>query len=123
MLDDIWIHNIVLDRRWPGGHEPYKMVARLAEECGELSAEVQLWEGAVNKVQSLGEPVPEHTAKEVMDVIRVALQICSYYRLEGHLEACIDQALRFAVREGTISEEEIAARRTEISRQKFAAGA
>ncbi len=98
------------------------MVARLAEECGELSAEVQVWEGAVNKVQSLGEPVPEHTAKEVMDVIRVALQICTYYRLEGHLEACIGEALQFAVREGTITEEKIAARRADISRKKnFAA--
>jgi NTP pyrophosphatase (non-canonical NTP hydrolase) len=123
VLDDIWIHNVVLARRWQGGQEPYKMVARLAEECGELSAEVQLWEGAVNKVQSLGEPVPEHTAKEVMDVIRVALQICSYYGLERHLEGCIDQALQFAVREGTITEEEVAVRRANISRKNFAADA
>ena len=99
------------------------MVARLAEECGELSAEVQLWEGAVNKVQSLGEPAPERTAKEVMDVIRAALQICSYYGLERQLEGCIDQALQFAVREGTITEDEIAARRANISRKNFAADA
>jgi NTP pyrophosphatase (non-canonical NTP hydrolase) len=119
MLDDIWIHNIVLDRRWKGGQDPYKMVARLAEECGELSAEVQLWEGAVNKLQNRGRPVREHTAKEVMDVIRVALQICSYYGLERDLEVCISHALEFAVREGTITEEEIAARRAEMARTRF----
>ena len=74
-------------------------------------------------MQSLGEPVPGHTAKEVMDVIRAALQICSYYGLEGHLEGCIDQAVQFAVREGTITEDEIAARRAEIVRKKFGADA
>jgi len=91
------------------------MVARLAEECGELSAEVQLWEGAVNKVQKFGKPDPEHTAKEVMDVIRVALQVCSYYGLEEHLENCIREGLAFAVREGSITEEEIRVRRSQLT--------
>ena len=33
------------NRRFPGGNEPFQIVTRLLEKCGEVAAEVNLWEG------------------------------------------------------------------------------
>ena len=31
-------------KRFPEGYEPFKMVARILEECGEVASEVNHWE-------------------------------------------------------------------------------
>ena len=94
----IKIINQALRQRYPSGEDPFQMVTRLAEECGELAAEVNHFEGSGIKRQKLGEPDPRKLAKEVQDVIRCALQIATYYDVEEELEMLIDSAERRAMR-------------------------
>src|SRR6185437_9855039 len=82
LLDHLWTSNLVLRRRFPNGVEPFKIISRLAEECGELSAEVQLWEDQGVKRAKHGDPDPHKLATEVMDVMRAALAIAEYYHVE-----------------------------------------
>ncbi len=106
MLDNLWTANLALRRRFPKGVEPFKIISRLAEECGELSAEVQLWEDEGVKRQKHGEPDPRHLAKEVMDVMRAALAVAEYYGIEAELEAVIQNSIDGAVRSGQITQDE-----------------
>ncbi|MGH6958115.1 MAG: hypothetical protein ACREEW_15730 [Caulobacteraceae bacterium] len=106
MLDNLWTANLALRRRFPKGVEPFKIVSRLAEECGELSAEVQLWEDEGVKRQKHGDPDPRHLAKEVMDVMRAALAVAEYYGVEAELEAVIQRSVDGAVLSGELTEAE-----------------
>lgn len=67
--------------------EPFRIVTRLAEECGELAAEVNHFEGVGSKREKHGEPNRAALAGEVIDVIRCALQIASYYDAMPEVEA------------------------------------
>jgi NTP pyrophosphatase (non-canonical NTP hydrolase) len=81
--------NIALDRRFPDGRNPYQIMTRLAEECGELAREVNHFEGSGVKADKHGAPDPAHLAKEAQDVLRCALQIVAYYGLQDELEQSI----------------------------------
>ena len=109
-LDDLWLSNLALSRRFPAGQQPFQMVARLAEECGELAAEVNHWEATGVKREKHGEPDPATTAKEVMDVLRAALQIASHYGLESELEACIQAGVARARDEGRLTDDDVRGR-------------
>lgn len=98
------------NRQFPGGADPFKMITRLAEECGELAAEVQHWERQGVKVQKHGEPDVAKTAKEVMDVITAALTIAEHYGLVDDVRARIEVAIsQYAAAEFLTSEEARAA--------------
>ncbi len=79
-----------LRQLFPDGENPFQMVARLAEECGELAAQVNHFENAGVKRQKHGKPDRAKLAKEVQDVLRCALQIAAYYHLEAELDAAIE---------------------------------
>lgn len=98
---------VALERRFPKGSDPFKMVARLAEECGELAAEVQLWEDEGVKRQRFGEPDPAKTAKEVMDVLTATLAIARHYDLLDHVSARLESSIERAAEEGLIMPEEL----------------
>jgi len=106
LLDKLWTANLALRRRFPEGVEPFKIIARLAEECGELSAEVQLWEGMGVKREKHGAPDRDHLAKEVMDVLRAGLAVAEYYGVEAELEAALDRSIAGAVTGGLITQAE-----------------
>jgi NTP pyrophosphatase (non-canonical NTP hydrolase) len=91
-VDKLWAVTKNLTARFPNGNQPFMIVTRLAEECGELAAEVNHWEGTGVKHQKHGEPNREHLAKEIYDVIRSALQIAQYYGVEGEVEAYVNKA-------------------------------
>ena len=112
MLDDLWTLNLALDRRFPDGQDPFRIITRLAEECGELAAEVQLWENQGVKRQKLGEPDGERMAKEVIDVVCNALQIALYYGLEDTVETRLRLAVDRAQSEGLVTIDEVARRRS-----------
>ncbi|HEX3915720.1 MAG TPA: hypothetical protein VHW60_00160 [Caulobacteraceae bacterium] len=107
-LNDLWTSNLALRRRFPEGVEAFKIIARLAEECGELSAEVQLWEGMGVKREKHGPPDPAHLAKEVMDVLRAALAVAEFYGIEDELAAALDRSLQGAVGSGLLTTAEAA---------------
>lgn len=84
------------------------MVTRLAEECGELAAEGQRWEDVGLKRQKLGPPDPAETAKELLDVLTVALAIARHYDLLGALTDRIELSVARAVESGHLTAEEAA---------------
>jgi NTP pyrophosphatase (non-canonical NTP hydrolase) len=91
-----------LSKRFPDGEDPFQMVTRLAEECGELAAQVNHFEGSGVKRQKHGEPDRTKLAKEVQDVLRCALRLATYYGIEAELEASINRSYEQMKAEGLI---------------------
>jgi NTP pyrophosphatase (non-canonical NTP hydrolase) len=90
MMEKLIAINRGLNRRFPNGNEPFQIMARLLEECGELAKEVNHFEGSGAKREKYGEPDRAKLAKEVQDVLRCALQVAQYYGIEKELEASIE---------------------------------
>jgi NTP pyrophosphatase (non-canonical NTP hydrolase) len=91
-----------LMRRFPAGNEPYQIMTRLLEECGELAQQVNHFENSGLKEEKYGRPDKAKLAKEVMDVLRSALQIAVYYDIEAELYATIEKSYDLMVEEGLI---------------------
>ena len=91
-----------LMKRFPDGNDPFQMVTRLAEECGELAAQVNHFESSGVKRQKLGEPDTIKLAKEVKDVLRCALTVAVHYGIEAELIASIEQSFQQLQAEGFI---------------------
>jgi len=89
-----------LNRRFPDGNDPFKMMARLLEEGGELAQMVNHFEGTGIKREKYGEPDKSKLAKEVMDLLRCALQIVIFYEIEGDLEQKINDSYEKMKTEG-----------------------
>ena len=87
-------------KRYPKGAEPFQMVTRLLEECGEVASEVNLWEDSGIKRQKRGEPKKEDLAKEVKQALVALTQIAVYYNIENELESSIDASLAHMQSEG-----------------------
>ena len=89
-----------------GEREPFQIVMRLLEECGELAQEVNHFEGGATKLEKYGEPSKEKFAKEVMDVLRLVFQIVTHYRLETELTDVIERTYQHCIVEGLTSQED-----------------
>ena len=87
-------------RRYPKGVEPFQMVTRLLEECGELASEVNLWEDSGIKRLKRGEPQKEDLAKEIKQALVALMNIAVYYKVENELEESIDKSLEHMENEG-----------------------
>jgi NTP pyrophosphatase (non-canonical NTP hydrolase) len=105
-LDKLHRVTIGLNRRFPEGNEPFQMMTRLLEECGELAKEVNHFEGTGIKQEKYGEPDKNHLAKEVMDVLRSALQVAIYYEVESELQNHIENSYQRLKQEGHLHQEE-----------------
>lgn len=92
-----------LDNRFQGGRDPFKIMTRLAEECGELAKEVNHFEKQGVKSEKHGEPDKKHLAKEIQDVLRCALQVAAYYEVEDLLEHTIKEDYEKIKSEGWVS--------------------
>ena len=91
-------------KRFPKGVEPFQMVARLLEECGEVASEVNLWEDTGIKRQKHGEPKKEHLAGEIRQAMAALAQIAVYYHVEEELDASIEASLARMQQEGYLDE-------------------
>jgi NTP pyrophosphatase (non-canonical NTP hydrolase) len=91
-----------LNRRFSSGDDPFLILTRLLEESGELAKEVNHFEGQGVKREKYGEPDPEHLAKEIMDVMRCALQLAVHYGVEDALAARITYSYQTLLEEGWI---------------------
>lgn len=80
-----------LRRTFPDGNNPYKIMTRLMEECGELAEQVHIFERDGVKPDKHGEPDPFKMTKEIQDVMICALQVARYYDLLPDLEKAIDR--------------------------------
>lgn len=91
-----------LNKAFPNGNDPFKIITRLAEECGELAKEVNHFEATGVKLEKYGQPNKENLAKEVQDVIRCAMQVALYYGIENELEASIEKSYENLKKQGFI---------------------
>jgi NTP pyrophosphatase (non-canonical NTP hydrolase) len=94
--------NVALERRFPKGNDPFQMMTRLLEECGELATEVHIFEDSGVKRKKHGAPDKMRMAQEVKGVLLCALQIVRYYAIEEDLVATIEQSYQKAHNEGLI---------------------
>ena len=102
MLDKLEAVSAGLNRRFPNGNEPFQMMTRLLEECGELAQQVNHFEKSGIKLEKYGEPSKQKMAKEVMDVLRCTIQVVQFYGIEQELEETINQAYERLKSEGFI---------------------
>ena len=105
LYDKLVAVSLGLSRRWPGGDDPYKIMTRLLEECGECAQQVHHFEDTGIKRQKYGEPDPAKFAKEIMDVLRAVMNLITHYHLEAALAETLDQAYRKMLDEGLIERE------------------
>ena len=93
-------------RRFPDGLEPFKMLARLQEECGELATEVQIWEDEGLKRTKHGEPDRDRTAGEIVNVLTATLTIADHYDLLDAVAERVDLAITAALTDGHLRDED-----------------
>lgn len=93
-MQRIYAINRELTERFGEDDDPFQIMTRLAEEVGELAAQVNLFENRGVKRQKHGDPDKLKLAKEVQDVLRCTLQIATYYGIEADLEVSIDASLK-----------------------------
>ena len=90
------------NRRFPEGVEPYQMAARLLEECGEVAAEINLWESSGIKRQKHGEPQKENIANEIRQAMVELVKIARYYHVEQELEDAVQRSIAQSRAEGLL---------------------
>ena len=88
--------------RFPNGNDPYQIVTRLLEECGEVASEVNHFEKSGIKAQKHGEPSKEQLAGEIKQAINALFQLVEYYDIEKELEASIAESLKRIEKENLI---------------------
>jgi NTP pyrophosphatase (non-canonical NTP hydrolase) len=88
--------------RFPRGNDPFQMIARLLEECGELAQQVNHFEGSGVKREKHGAPDRAHLAKEIQQVIGAALQLALYYGVEREVEESFEWVYGRLLQEGHI---------------------
>lgn len=81
-------------KRFPKGVEPFQMVTRLLEECGEVASEVNHFEDSGYKILKHGEPSKQALAGEIKQAMAALVQIAVYYSVQDELEKSIDDSLR-----------------------------
>ncbi|MFL7793648.1 MAG: class I SAM-dependent methyltransferase, partial [Anaerolineae bacterium] len=88
--------------RFPDGDEPFQIMTRLLEECGELAQQVNHFEGSGVKRAKHGEPDRAALANEIKQTIVGALRVAQYYGVEKELEDSIAWSYRRLKEEGHI---------------------
>lgn len=102
MFAQLYAMNSALNRRFPGSQDPFRILARLLEECGELAEQVNIFEGSGVKRQKHGEPDRAALAKEIKQVVLCALQVAQYYQIEAELQESVESSFRQYCAEGWI---------------------
>ena len=102
MIEKLIKINQGLDKRFPKGKDPFKIITRLLEECGELAAEINHFEDEGVKKEKRGESDKKKLAKEIQDVLRCVFQLVVYYHVEKELNESIQLYYERVKREGLI---------------------
>jgi NTP pyrophosphatase (non-canonical NTP hydrolase) len=90
-----------LSHRFPNHNEPFQIITRLLEECGELAEQVNHL-GDRRQARQVRRAGQGQTRQEVQDVMRCALQIAQHYGVQPELEASIEQSYQRLKAEGFI---------------------
>jgi NTP pyrophosphatase (non-canonical NTP hydrolase) len=102
MIEKLYKVAEALNVRFADGDDPFKIVTRLAEECGEVAAEVNHFEGMGVKAEKLGAPDGRKLAKELAQVIGAVLHLAIHYGLQAELATYVDEAYARVVSEGLV---------------------
>ncbi len=102
MLEMIYKRSEGLDRIFPGNTDPFRILARLLEECGELAEQVHHFEDVGVKQQKHGKPDRQKMAKEIMDVLTAVAALSAFYGVEDELEEMTERHYRQLIAEGHI---------------------
>lgn len=102
MFERLMLFTRGMNNRFPEGNEPYQIMTRLLEECGEVAAEVNHFENSGTKALRRGEPSKEKLAGEIKDVLNALMQLTLYYQVEEELEAAIEKGIQRLTAEGCI---------------------
>lgn len=90
------------NKRFPNGVAPFQMATRLLEECGEVAAEINLWEDSGLKRQKHEDPKKENIANEIRQAMVELAKIAVYYHVEEELEQAIENSIERSRQEGLI---------------------
>lgn len=80
--------------QFPDGNQPYQIVTRILEECGEVASEVNHFESSGVKRIKHGEPSKEALAGEIKQAINALIQLAQYYEVEQELLDSIDASIQ-----------------------------
>ncbi|HTP11598.1 MAG TPA: MazG nucleotide pyrophosphohydrolase domain-containing protein [Anaerolineae bacterium] len=90
-------------RRFPEGDDPFRMLTRLLEECGELAQQVNHFEGSGVKREKHGEPDRAKLAHEISDVLTCVARVIDHYHVEAEVVADLDWIYQRLQSEGFIT--------------------
>ena len=102
MIDKLYNIAEGLNNRFQDGDDPFYIVTRLAEECGEVASQVNHFERKGVKAHKRGAPDRDAFAKELQDVMRAVLQLAIHYELQQELAASVDRSYQEIVIEGWV---------------------
>ena len=91
-------------RRFPEGNDPFRIMTRLLEECGELAQQVNHFEGSGVKREKHGEPDRAQLAQEIRDVLTCVARVMDHYHVEAEVAASIELYYQSLKREGFITD-------------------
>ena len=106
MTDKLYAICEGLNNRFPGNCDPFRILARLTEECGEVASQIHHFEGVGRKREKHGEPDKAKLAKEIQDVMTSVLSIAQYYGVEEELERSIEKHYRMVIDEERVTADE-----------------
>ncbi len=90
MFDKLPLVSQGLTRKFPRGNDPFQLMTRLLEECGELAQEVNRFEGSGIKRDKYGAPDRTQLAEEAQHVLRCVVQIIQYYGIEAEVTTSLE---------------------------------
>jgi NTP pyrophosphatase (non-canonical NTP hydrolase) len=106
MLHKLYMICEGLNNRFPGNRDPFRILARLTEECGEVASQVHHFEGIGRKPEKHGEPDKDKLAKEIQDVMTSVLSVAQHYGVEDELAQSIDRHYRMVIDEELVAADE-----------------
>ncbi|MEM9775745.1 MAG: NUDIX domain-containing protein [Chloroflexota bacterium] len=106
-LEKLELINLDLDRQFPAGDNPFRIMTRLLEEAGELAEQVHIFEQSGAKPAKHGEPDPVKMAKEIQDVIGCALQIAAHYNIMHEVKQGIEMRFDKRLEQNRFSAEDL----------------
>lgn len=104
-LDKLYRIGEALNKRFPGNDDPFRVLARLLEECGEMAEQVHIFEGTGIKREKAGAPDKAQLAKEAQDIMTAVLHLVTHYEAVAELDARIEGHYRRVVAEGLVRED------------------
>jgi NTP pyrophosphatase (non-canonical NTP hydrolase) len=102
MIQELYKICEALEERFPHNRDPFRILARLMEESGELADQVHLREAVGRKRDNGRQPDDMELAKELQDIMTAVLDIARYYGIEEKLEVQVNRGYERAVSEGLI---------------------